>query len=333
MEHELQVISEHRYLLGIDLGGTGSRAALTPFAHTLPDASALTEASTVRRLDGGRISVTAGGSTVIDVAEALIGDARRAWPDARIAAVGVGAAGVASLVDDPDAAATRLARAADAPAALAADAVTANLGALAGAPGAVVAVGTGAIALGTDLDRVWRRVGGWGHLYDDRGSGAWIGIRALQAAIETHDGIRQDAVALLALATERFGPVGAWPAHLYPRADRAGVLAGLAADVARLADSGDAVATAILDEAGARIAATLAAALDPGLPRVASFTGGVFASPVVDAAFRREFARLAPDADLRAAAGTPLDGALHLARRLATGALPRDRPPYLWLAD
>ena len=117
------------------------------------------------------------------MAAALIADVRAAWPDAAVAGVGIGATGLASLVAAPDAALRRLADAAGgAPVALAIDAVTAHLGALAGRGGAVVAVGTGAIAIGTDLGERWKRVGGWGHLWDDRGSGAWIGIEALKAA-------------------------------------------------------------------------------------------------------------------------------------------------------
>ena len=53
--------------------------------------------------------------------------------------------------------------------ALAADAVTAYTGALGARAGAVVAAGTGLIALGTDLTG-WQRADGWGHLLGDCGS-------------------------------------------------------------------------------------------------------------------------------------------------------------------
>ncbi|MFF2371744.1 BadF/BadG/BcrA/BcrD ATPase family protein [Agromyces sp. NPDC058110] len=314
------------HVLAVDLGGTGSRAALEPLDAAF--------GSRRRVLEGGRVAVASAGSTVLDVAASLIAAARAEWPDVAIAAVGVGATGLASLVADPDAALARLADVAGAPPAsvvLAVDALTAHLGALGGRPGAVVAVGTGAIALGTDLDAVWRRVGGWGHLWDDRGSGVWIGIEALKAAIRTHDGVTTEAAALLRAAERRFGPAPSWPGELLTRADRAGVIAGFAPEVAALGADGDAAASAIMRTAGCEVAATLVAALDPGLPRLASWTGGVFgAGGEYSAAFEAEFARLAPDAELQPPQGTPLDGAVHLARLAAGGALHAAHPPFLW---
>ncbi|GAA1830940.1 N-acetylglucosamine kinase [Agromyces salentinus] len=324
------------WVLGIDLGGTGSRAALEPLG--------LPFGQRRRVLEGGRVAVASAGSTVIDVAASLIDAARSEWPDAAITAVGIGATGLASLVPDPDAAARRLSAVvggaaaptgsttpARVPVALAVDALTAHLGALGGRAGAVVAVGTGAIALGTDLDAVWRRVGGWGHLWDDRGSGVWIGIEALKAAIRTHDGVTADATALLHAAEARFGPAPTWPGELLTRADRAGVIAGFAPEVAALAAGGDPAASVIMRTAGTEVAATLVAALDPDLPRLASWTGGVFSA---DGAYREgfeaEFARLAPDASLRAPLGSPLDGAVRLARLIATGGRPAAHPPFVW---
>ena len=233
-----------RWVLGIDVGGTGSRAALEPL-------EASTGAHERRTLGGARVTVASAGSSAPEVAAALIADVRAAWPDAPIAGVGIGATGLASLVASPDAALRRLADVAGGvPVVLAIDALTAHLGALAGRGGAVVAVGTGAIAIGIDLGKRWKRVGGWGHLWDDRGSGAWIGIEALKAAIRTHDGVTTDAAELLAAAEARFGAAPTWPGSLLTRDDRAGLLAGLATDVADLAGSGDPVATDILRRAG-----------------------------------------------------------------------------------
>jgi N-acetylglucosamine kinase-like BadF-type ATPase len=315
------------WVLGIDVGGTGSRAALEPLAPTATGLGA-----SRRLLEGGRVAVASAGSSALEVTASLIADVRTQWPDAALAGVGVGATGLASLVGSPDDALARLSDAAGgAPVALAIDAVSAHLGALGGRGGAVVAVGTGAIAIGTDLRSRWKRVGGWGHLFDDRGSGAWIGIEALKAAIRTHDGVTTDAAALLDTAVARFGPAPSWPGQLLTRADRAGLLAGFAADVAGLAASGDPVASDIMRRAGEEVAATLAAALDPEVPPLAAGVGGVFAAGgAFTAAFATEFARLAPRAELVTPGGSPLDGAVRLARLAATGDVPTGHPPFLW---
>src|SRR5690606_34312782 len=58
------------------------------------------------------------------------------------------------------------------------DIVPSFVGAIGLLPGAVLAAGTGAIALGSDMREVLRRVDGRGHLLGDHGSGAWIGLHA-----------------------------------------------------------------------------------------------------------------------------------------------------------
>lgn len=321
-----------RWVLGVDVGGTGSRAALERLAAARGTDHA-DEGGARRLLEGGRVAVTSSrGSTAPEMIAELIEQARAEWPDAAIAGVGIGATGLASLVTSPSAMLERLGRAAGGiPLALAIDGVTAHLGALGGRSGAVIAVGTGAIAIGTDFDSHWRRVGGWGHLWDDRGSATWIGIEALKAAIKTHDGITDDAQALLDAAIDRFGPAHSWPGHLLTRENRAGLLAGFATDVSLLAASGDDVSSDIMRRAGAAVAATLAAALDPALPQLASGVGGVFApGGAFAASFEQEFGRLAPGAELVAPAGTPLDGAVRLARLVAAGDMAAGHPPFIW---
>ncbi|CAM5594722.1 N-acetylglucosamine kinase [Streptomyces fumanus] len=238
----------------------------------------------------------------------------------RFTAVAVGAAGLATLgdalrADLPGALARDLgARRV----ALAADAVTAYAGALGVRPGAVVAAGTGLIAVGTDLTR-WRRADGWGHLLGDCGGGAWIGRAGLEAALRAHDGRRGGSAELLARARERFGPVTGLPGALYPRSDRAAVLASFAPEVAACAD-GDPVSAGILGEAARHVADAAAAVHPAGTP--VTVTGGLlklgdaFAVPLA-----RELAERLPDAPRVAAEGDPLDGAVRIAERLATGPL------------
>ncbi|MGW0876202.1 N-acetylglucosamine kinase [Streptomyces sp. NPDC002740] len=209
--------------------------------------------------------------------------------------------------------------------ALVADAVTAYVGALGPRPGAVVAAGTGLIAIGTDLT-AWRRADGWGHLLGDCGSGAWIGRAGLEAALRAYDGRPGGSAALLAGAEERFGPLSGLPGRLYPRPDRPAVLASFAPQVAACA-ADDPVAARVLRDA-ARHMAESAAAVCPagGEPRIA-LTGGLFrmGDPLL-VPLEEELARLLPHAVRVPAEGDPLDGAVRIATALATGAftLPRE---------
>lgn len=321
-----------RWLLGIDIGGTGSRAALRE-----------TGSGERLELQGEVVSIGASGSSVPEIARALIDAAAASRPEgfARLRGIGLGASGLASLVPDPARLPDELAaaaRAQGAPAdlgsAVAIDAATAHLGALGGAPGAVVALGTGAIALGTDGGEVWRRVDGWGHLLGDRGGGAWVGLHGLELAMRAHDDVagedEADGTALLHAAVARFGEPGGWPAQLYTRDDRAAVLAGFAPAVVELAHAGDRAAMGILSDAGSEAARSAVAALGVELPPRVALTGGLArAAAAIRAAFAAELTRLRPDAEPVDPAGDPLAGAILLAERAADHRV-RSRAPFVW---
>ncbi len=207
------------------------------------------------------------------------------------------------------------------------DAVTGLVGALGRVgPGAVVAAGSGVVAFATDLQQVWRRVDGWGHVLADRGSGAWIGLQGLRAALATEDGVPGGSVALHELAVRRWGPPREWPRMVMTSGDAPARLAAFAPEVAALAGS-DAVAAAICSDAGTRLAESLAsvAASVPGRP--ASAVGGLMRLDAVAAAFAREAGRRG--LVVQPALGTALDGALALGWHLAEGRPLGERSPYL----
>lgn len=295
-------------VLAVDLGGSGSRARLTT-----PDGA--------REVSGDRLRVSPAGLVAAPLVTALV--QRLGVRPGEVDAVCVGSSGILTLSDGPqvllDAVRSVLG---EVRTVVASDAVTSAVGALGGRPGAVVLTGTGSTALGSDLAGCWRKVDGWGHLLGDAGSGSWIGMRALQAALEQHDGRRTDAPRLLAAAVARFGVPETWPRQIYTREDRAGVLASVVTDVATLAED-DEVARGVLTAAGQELARSLTAALRPPVPPLASWTGGILRSAVVLGALRTELGRLRPDVTLEPPRGTALDGAELLARR----ALARDLEP------
>ncbi|QKW48565.1 N-acetylglucosamine kinase [Streptomyces buecherae] len=327
------------YALGVDSGGSGVRIALGPVGpRGAPAAEPLTWHSPTPALVGKR-GIDAAGllGQVLPAAQRLL----RQVGAERVAAVCVGAAGMASLGDDlrahlPTALADALG---PRRLALAADGVTAYVGALGQRPGAVVAAGTGMIALGTGPGTGpgdkrhggWRRVDGWGHLLGDCGGGAWVGRAGLEAAMRAHDGRAGGSQPLLSRLEATFGPPEHLPGLLYPRSDRPAVLASFAPEVGRCAAT-DPVAAAILREAADHIARAAQAAFPhpPTTGQAAhgddvgalALTGGLFrmGAPLVGPV-RRELARRLPGVPVTEAAGDPLAGALRVASALAADAL------------
>ena len=107
------------------------------------------------------------------------------------AAVCVGAAGAMAAPEEADRLARLLAEALPGcRVAVTSDAVIAHAGALGGAPGAVLAVGTGAVALGVDASGRRTTVDGWGPWLGDDGGGAWIGREALRAVLRARESPR-----------------------------------------------------------------------------------------------------------------------------------------------
>ncbi|CAM5708947.1 hypothetical protein SVIOM342S_10028 [Streptomyces violaceorubidus] len=202
-----------------------------------------------RRVSGEPVRTGARGIDPGHLMEQLLPMARALAAETgvtRLGTVVLGAAGLATLGDAlraelPGALARELGVRT---VALAADAVTAYVGALGPRAGTVVAAGTGLIAVGTDLSR-WRRADGWGHLLGDCGGGAWIGRAGLEAALRAHDGREGGSAPLLARAEERFGPAAGLPGQVYPRSDRPAALASFAPEVAACAAAGDPVAAEI----------------------------------------------------------------------------------------
>ncbi|KUN17103.1 ATPase [Streptomyces antibioticus] len=302
-------------ILAVDSGGSGLRVALGTAARG---------ALGVRE---SRVPVRTGarGIDAAHLMEQLVPMVRELAAETGVARPGTAVVGAAGLTTLGDALRADLPGALRrefgvGPVALVADAVTAYVGALGPRPGAVVAGGTGLIAVGTDLTG-WRRADGWGHLLGDCGSGAWIGRAGLEAALRAYDGRPGGSAGLLARAEGEFGPLAGLPGLLYPRPDRPAVLASFAPHVAACAD-GDPVATGILHTAARHIAESAAAVCPTGGEPQVAVTGGLFkmGAPLL-VPLDEELAKRLPHARRVEAAGDPLRGAVRIATDLATGVL------------
>ncbi|MEU8518971.1 BadF/BadG/BcrA/BcrD ATPase family protein [Streptomyces sp. NBC_01216] len=320
-------------VVGVDSGGSGIRVALAE-ARAGRVLGTVRSREPVRTGPGGIEAAPLLRRLLSAVASLRDGTAPSpehpaALAEGAVAAVAVGAAGMATLGAELRA---------ELPGALeralgvrrlvlAADAVTAYAGALGQRSGAVVAGGTGMIALGTDLT-TWRRADGWGHLLGDCGSGAWIGRAGLEAAMRAYDGRRGGSAALLSRAEARFGPAAGLPGALYPRTDRPAVLASFAPEVAACASEGDPVAGEVLARAARHIADAAEAVCPAGSTVDVALTGGLFGiGEALLAPLREDLAERRPGARVVPAAGDPLAGAVLLASAHAAGALrlPQER--------
>jgi N-acetylglucosamine kinase-like BadF-type ATPase len=67
------------------------------------------------------------------------------------------------------------------------DAFISYIGAIGLEPGILLIAGTGSIAIGRRADGSMIRVGGWGPIFGDEGSGFWIGREVIQAALRAND--------------------------------------------------------------------------------------------------------------------------------------------------
>lgn len=208
----------------------------------------------------------------------------------------------------------------DAPAALA--------GATAGEPGVVVIAGTGSVAYGetagaegSEVKRL--QIGGWGYLFGDEGSGFWIALEAISAAMRSDDGLEAPTI-LTALALDHFGvgDLQALAASVYRDEITRDLLAMFAPIVQQAAADGDAAARKITTKAGeflAQLAATLTRRLGLHLTektRVAP-VGGVFRGAAVQEVFKRQLGEELSQAQIIMPRFDPTIGALILAYREA----------------
>jgi N-acetylglucosamine kinase-like BadF-type ATPase len=158
------------------------------------------------------------------------------------------------------------------------DAEVAFVDAFGEGPGILLIAGTGSVALarrerGSEL----KRVGGWGALLGDEGSGYRVGLEGLQAGIRAAEG-RGPATALTEAlfaqtGTDSFAKLLTWSRNT----GKSGI-ASLAPTVARIADEGDAVAEELVERAVAALvdhARILAKDLGPGPPPPVALVGGL----------------------------------------------------------
>jgi N-acetylglucosamine kinase-like BadF-type ATPase len=295
-----------RHVLGIDAGGTKSRALLaTESGEVVSSASA-----------GGANLRTHGELEVEKVLHALLEEASAA-AGARPDAVAAGIAG-AGRPDDEAVLHEILRRIGFRERVVVTN--DAHIAFVAGSPGRVglaLVCGTGSIAWGRNAAGAVARAGGWGWHVGDEGSGFWIGERAIRQVLRARDG-RGPATSLEAALLEHFEIPTAEeviPA-IYDRNFPRHRVALFSVAVERAALGGDGVAARILEDAENELdlaATTVVRRLGlAGSPYDVVLSGGTFrALPTLEEAVSQRLA--APGASVRRLEEEPALGAVRLA--------------------
>ncbi len=282
-----------RYYLGIDAGGSHSRARLTRADGTVIGEAKAGPANARIGLENLREVLM---SVTLDAAAAAgLKESDLSRMEAGMGIAGISRPGMLQAF-------SRLAfpfRSLH----LESDAVIANLGAHLGEDGATLVLGTGSVAY-IKMGKVGITIGGYGFPISDEGSGAALGLSAMRHALRALDG-RTRPTPLSAAVTAKFdhdtGRAIKWMDEATP-----GDYAAFAPMIMDYAEKDDEIARSIVEDAVKHVERFIETILEKGAPRCA-LAGGL--SRRLQPWLRERTA-----AKLTKARGDSLDGALILAR-------------------
>jgi glucosamine kinase len=289
--------------LGVDGGGTQCRARLADRSGRLLGEGTSGPANI-------RLGLDAGFASVLDAARQCLAEARLGeHAMGRITAC----LALAGATEPTELAAARSRRLPFSHTVIVSDAHAACVGAHRGNDGGVIIAGTGSVGWAIVGGRQ-HRVGGWGLMLSDEGSGAWLGREAMRRVLWAHDG-RVAPTALLRRLFDEFGAdpyaIVRWAADARPA--EFGRLAPLVVEHAARQDP---AALELMRQAASHIDVLAARLLALGAERLA-LVGGL--APHLEGWLASETRQ-----HLVKPEGDALDGALELARAetavLAVGA-------------
>jgi len=308
--------SQARYVMGVDGGATKTLAAVLDLHE--------------RALHVGHGGPSNEDSVGPEAAvQALLGAADEAIQRAGIEAGELGAAVLAIAGTNTAAIAHHVREARTDAWIVINDVVAAWATATGGGPGVAAIAGTGSNVFGVGEAggevRAWR-VGGWGHVLGDEGSGYWLGVQSIKAALRDREAsgpptaLGEAAMAFFGLPT-----VEAVAQSVYSKPLTKGEIAAFAIETAKLAEQGDGVACELYEagarELGEQIAAVIRqTGLADGDGAANGFPVGLIGSaykagPVFVAPLTRVIHECAPGASVGRVEMEPVGGSLLLAGR------------------
>src|SRR5271166_6936202 len=219
-----------RFLMGIDGGATKTLAAVLDL-----------HSRALYVAHGGPSNEDAVGAAM--AVDSLLQAADEALAQAAITSSELGAAVLAVAGTDTDTLAEHVRAVRSDDWIVVNDVVGAWATATGAAPGLAVISGTGSNVFGVGPEGNAWRAGGWGHVLGDEGSGYWLGVQSIKAALRDREGSGPETT-LSETVTEFFGmpSVEALASYVYSKPLSKAEIAAFAPEVSRLAEAGDEVA-------------------------------------------------------------------------------------------
>lgn len=158
------------------------------------------------------------------------------------------------------------------------DAYISLVGAHGKSEGIITISGTGSITLGLDGSGRLFRVGGWGHILGDEGSGYYFGKRGLAAMVKSYDGREKStSITEKILNYLSFSNVDEIIPYVYNNLDNKAKISSLSKLVIEAAEEGDSVANKIITEGIEELAnMTITVVKQMGKDLDIALSGGVF---------------------------------------------------------
>jgi glucosamine kinase len=286
-------------LLGLDIGGTLSRARVCVDGRIVAEAQAASASLTAAGTDGATAALT-------DLLAQLPLDPERPFDAACAGSAGSNVPGAREFLHD------RLAPLTKSGTVVIVNDAMLVLPAAGLDAGVAVICGTGSIAVGKWEQRD-ARAGGFGYLLGDEGSGYWIARAAVRAALDRRDrGVPLGELGDRLLAAAGVSDIDALQRLFYdqPYPRR------WARHAPVVLDSDDPATPLITAEAAQALAGLASAAAErlgapAGLPVV--LAGGLMAHPGLHAAVARAIGEALPGSDVRVLTEPPVAGAVRLA--------------------
>jgi glucosamine kinase len=300
-----------RYVMGVDGGATKTLAAVLDLRE-----------KALYTGEGGPSNEDAVGAEV--AVRELLRAAEEALAHAGIVAEQLGSAVLALAGTSTDSIARKVREARTDAWLVVNDVVGAWATATGGGPGVAAIAGTGSNVFGVGGEgaqtRAWR-AGGWGHRLGDEGSGYWLGVQSIKAALRDREASGPPTALSEAVPACLGEPdIEGVVARVYAEPPLTkGEIAKIAIDTSRLAAQGDAVARELYERGAAELAEQIAAVIRQtglqgefpvGLIGSAFKAGAVYVEPLT-----RAIHACAPQARVSAVEMAPVGGSLLLAAR------------------